>query len=277
MPTPEIIPQLGAAEAASLSVIDLVRRMDEIIYLSYYERYRDNLPLSEQKIVSDIMNTKQISVLPESGSRKIAHLTFDYLIQLLMNDVLGGISNRELYSGDADETSWRSPVYQLRYSAITQAQIISSRIALEIFMYLLHCIETGRRLESSHSKLKSFRKWLCEIDNKFHYFAYMLYSAYHFNQTLRTPEVHGTSRFPKKILLLDGLSSEDANATFALVNCLDGTWRPLIDILNGVKPSYMNIYNETHQKWLESYVYGSEDQKKTILSRMVAELFPDVG
>src|SRR5258708_27278921 len=92
--------------------------------------------------------------------------------------------------------SWHVPLLRLRDGAIRQYQIMCSRIAMEIFMDLLHCIETGQRLTSKRSKLKAFQKWLCDPANDLHYFAHVLLDACRFERSLRTPEVHCTPKWP---------------------------------------------------------------------------------
>ena len=166
----------------NLGLAALVQRMDELILESIRERYgqiHDAFPVC---LVSDIVDSQKVAAQAEEQKGKIAHIAFAYLIQLELNAVSSGFANRILFTPDYDDkSSWMSPLFRLRDGAIRQYQIVSSRMAMEIFMDLLHCIETGHRLKSKRSKLKPFQKWLCDPSNQFHYFAHVLLEAYRFD------------------------------------------------------------------------------------------------
>ena len=260
--------QVRQAELEELPVSVLVQRMDEILQGSLAERYGVNRNGFPENLVSDIITTKKVSGYPEALQKKIAHITFAYLVELELNSVSSGFANAILFTRDYDEkTSWLSSTFRLREGAIRQYQIVSSRIAMEIFMDLLHCIETGERLESKRSKLRAFRKWLCDTANPFHYFAHVLLEAYRFDRNIRTPEVHGTPRLPKRLLLLQPPSFEEMNDAHRLTKVLLGCWIPLRDLLNGEQPSYMQI-SDAEKCWFSVYMNGSEEEIGERLSSM---------
>jgi hypothetical protein len=259
---------LDQCELKGLALPELVRRMDEILLQSIRERYgqvHEGFPVC---LVSDIVNTQKVAAKSDEQRRRIAYIAFSYLVQLELYAVSSGFSNAILFTPDYDDTSsWKSPLFRLRDGAIRQYQIVSSRIAMEIFMDLLSCIETGHRLESKRSKLKSFQKWLCDTANQFHYFAHVLLEAYRFDRNLRTPEVHGTPKLPKRLLLLQHPSPEEMNEPHRLLNSLMGCWRPLRDLLNGQRPSYMQI-SEAEKDWFSTFMTGSENEIAEKLTKM---------
>lgn len=264
--------QLSQAELDDLSVSALVERMDALLQRSRTERYGPDRGLFPESLVSHIITAKRVSAFPDALQKRIAHISFAYLVELELNSVSSGFANHILFTCDYDErTSWLSPTFRLREGAIRQYQIMSSRIAMEIFMDLLYCIETGKRLESKRSKLKAFRKWLCDATNPFHYFAHALLEAYRFDRSIRTPEVHGTPRIPKRLLLLQHPSFEELNDAHRLTNMLSGCWPPLLDLLNNERPSYMQI-SDTEKEWFSVYMTGSEDDITEKLSAMFEDI-----
>ena len=242
--------------------------MDEILLESVRERYGQIHHAFPVSLVSDIVDSKTVFAHSDEKRRRIAYLTFAYLVQLDLHAVTGGFSNRILFTSEYDDkTSWQSPLFRLRDGAIRQYQIVSSRIGMEIFMDLLHCLETGERLRSKRSKLKSFQNWLCDPANQFHYFAHVLLEAYRFDRSLRTPEVHGTPKLPGRLLTLQHPSPEEMNEPHRLLNALNGCWRPLRELLNGQRPAYMKI-SETEKDWFSTYLTGSESAIAAKLGEM---------
>ena len=259
---------LSQAKLDELPVSALVERMDALIQWSRAERYGANCNGSPENLVSHIITTQRVSAFSGAIQKRIAHISFAYLVELELNSVSSGFANALLFNGHYDEqTSWLSPTFRLREGAIRQYQIVSSRIAMEIFMDLLYCIETGQRLEAKRSKLKSFRNWLCDTKNPFHYFAHTLLEAYRFDRNIRTPEVHGTPRLPKRLLLLQHPSFEELNDAHRLTNVLSGCWTPLLGLLNNEHPIYMQI-SDAEKEWFSVYMTGSEDEITEKLSAM---------
>lgn len=119
-------------------------------------------------------------------------------------------------------------------------------------------METGERLDSSKSKLKKLRNWLQDVKNKFHYFAHVLLIAYRFDREVRTPEVHGSPTSPRSMLQLQTSSFEENNKQFFLINTLAGVWRPLIDTLNDIRTTYMQM-SQADNEWFHTYKSGDNE------------------
>lgn len=259
---------LDQNELNSLTLLDLVQRMDEILLQSIIERYgqvHEGFPVC---LVKDIVNTQKVAAQSDEHKRRIAFITFSYLVQLELHGVSSGFANKILFTPDYSETSsWNSPLFRLRDGAIRQYQIVSSRMAMEIFMDLLHCIDTGQRLKAKRSKFKSFQKWLCDPANQFHYFAHVLLEAYRFDRDFRTPEIHGTPKLSKRLLLLQRPSHDEMNDPFCLINSLMSCWRPLLDLLNGQRPTYMQI-SESENIWFTTFMTGTDSEIAEKLTNM---------
>jgi hypothetical protein len=266
---------LNEDELDSLPLNELIQRMDDFLLISHEERYGKVPRIFPVPMTSDIVNTITVRQKTETEIRKIAHLTFSYLVQHELSSISGGFANSILYTNSYTISDWGSPIFRLRDSAISQFQIVSSRIAFEIFIDLLYCIETGKRLSSKKSKLKKFRSWLKDINNKFHYFAHVLLIAYKFDREIRTPEVHGSSSSIRKILTLQTPNFEENNKQFRLTNTLFSVWRPLLDILNSNRPTYMQVdqlYTEMSPKdkeWFHAYTSGNNEVIEASLNKML--------
>jgi hypothetical protein len=246
----------------------LVERMDQLILTSQRERYGEAGPLFQISLPSELMKTPRVNEISEQAKRAVAYICFSYLIQLELSSVASGFANKILFTESYEpHRSWRSPVFRLREGAIRQYQIICARIAFELFIDLLHCIETGHRLRSKKSKLREFRRWLCDLNNPFHYFAHVLLEAYRFDRQIRTPEVHGTPMLPNDMLLMGFPDPEKLNEKLNLANALSGCWRPLIDILNYERPTYMYVSGST-MDWCDTYLCGTEEEIELKLATM---------
>lgn len=232
---------LSEIELDSLPLDALVHRMDEFLLEAERERYGRPHEFNPIAIPSELTNAPAVRQRSDTEIRNLAYLSFSYLVQLQLGSVSGGFANRILYTETYKPSDWSSPTFRLRVNAIQQYEIICSRIAFEIFIDLLHSIETGKRLETKKSKLRAFRVWLRDSGSKFHYFAHVLLAAYRFDREVRAPEVHGTSPRPRRMLLLQMPSFEESNQSLQLTNTLAGIWKPLIDILNNVRPNYMYL------------------------------------
>lgn len=245
--------------------------MDEFLRIAHVERYGTLQPLQPEPCVSEVVNATLVASQSEEARRRIAYVTFAYLVQMQFNSVSGGFANRILYDESYNETKWQSPVFRLRHGAICQYQTISSRVAFEVFIDLLYVIENGRRIESKRSKLKAFRCWLRNTQNRFHYFAHILLVAYRFDRELRTPEVHGTSRLPRRMLRLELPSHDENNEHLQLTNTLLGVWRPLVDILNEIRPTHMQIRG-SDEEWFNTYMSGDDDAIEAKLAAMLDDI-----
>ena len=105
MPSSIDLPTLKA-----LPLPDLVRRMDDILRCSIIERYGAILDEFHHYRVSQIIETRRVSALPEETQRYLAHIVFSYLVQSEMASVVGGMTNAFLYNDRYDEALSRVPV-----------------------------------------------------------------------------------------------------------------------------------------------------------------------
>lgn len=256
------------SDLAAIPLETLVARMDEFLSRAHRERYGEPSHMFPIALPSEVTKSLTVRSRSDAEIRHIAHICFSYLVQLEMDAVASGFANALLYTSAYSDSDWQSPVFRLRDGAIRQYQIVGSRIAFEVFIDLLHAVDTGRRLDSKKSKLKAFRTWLRQPNNKFHYFAHVLLAAYRFDRQVRTPEVHGTSRLPRQMLLLQVPSNEESNRHVQLLNVLSGCWRPLLDLLNNVRPNYMSISQED-EEWFHTYMTGDDDTIDAKLDEMM--------
>jgi len=246
-----------------LSTEELISRMDDILLKSSYERYSylpKDFPRQEIPLVSQLIKTSRLSILADDVKREIANIAFDYLVQLELNSVGAGIFNIiTSIHGHSNQELWLSPLFRLRQGVIYQYIVAFSRVAMEIFMDLLYFVEKGKRLKT-RQKLQTFRDWLGDTEHPLHYFAYILLTVYKFDKDLRTDEIHGTPQFPRKLLLLQKPTSEEQNMHYQLFGELINCWRPLIDILNGRKPTYMTISSDKAQEWFKAFISGAKEE-----------------
>ena len=268
-----MIDSLTEGELYSLPFDLLVGRMDRLISQSKVER---GMPLEladhARNSVHSFMTTKKVSALAEDHRRRLAYIAFSFHLQLEMHSTSSGMTNRELFNSQYDEkASWISPAFRLRHGAINQYLIISSRIAMEIFMDLLYCIEKGERLRSKKSKLKAFKNFLIDVKNPFHYFAAVLVSAHRFDRKLRTPEVHGTPSLVNRILLLQVPDHAEMNEVYLLSNVLGNCWQPLCELLDDLPVGY-SAFDSVSIDWYETYLKGTPEQVEAKLEELFTGL-----
>lgn len=269
-----MIKPLIESELYALPVPELVSRMDAIIETSLVERgmpsgWRDEVT---NMTVKRLLSTKRISAFPEAQQRRLAYIGFSFLVQLEMLSAASGMSNSVLYNDRYHEkNSWVSPAFRFRHGALNQYGIVSSRIAMEIFMDLLYCIEKGERLKSKKSKLAAFKNFIVDCKNPFHYFACVLLNAYHFDRTLRTPEVHGTPSLTNRILLLQVPGHDEINESHKLSNVLMNCWQPLCELLNGLPVGY-TAFDEISIDWYETYLRSSTEQVAAKLEALFIDI-----
>lgn len=258
-------------ELDALSLVELISRMDTFLFVAHGERYGSIHPASPEPTVSELMCATLIANKPEDERRRIAYVSFGYLAQVQFSSISSGIANRVLFDNEFEVAKWQSPVFRLRHAALTQYQIVCSRIAFEVFIDLLYVIETGQQLNSKKSKMRAIRKWLRSPKNRFHYFAHVLLEAYRFDREHRTPEVHGTSRLPRQILRLQEPSSEDMNSSLHLICALLNSWHPLLDILNERRPTQMQIF-DNDQSWFHAFMSQDDATIEEKLADMLDEV-----
>jgi hypothetical protein len=264
---------LRKEELDALPLLELVARMDRVLEVNRLERYgREVLQLFDHKpTVAEFVATKLVSQATDN-QRGLVYLFFGFLVQMELCEVATGISNKVLYNSSFHQTeSWRSPAFRLRHGVLWQYDILASRVAMEVFMDLLHALDTGRRLAGRKSRFKEFRKWLINIENPFVYFANVLISAYRFDRKHRTAEAHGSSRFPRKLLLLQVPDSVELNESHKLSNVLLNTWSPLKVILNGGMPNFIHIVDGISE-WLPVYLSGAPEEIERMLDEILSEM-----
>ena len=262
-------------ELDSLSVEGLVARMDHFLATNRLERYGAVTVaegFSSRPTVAEFVATNAISQQSDDRRRALAHLCFGFLIQLELCEVAGGMANRELYNHNFNAECNHSPAFRLRDGVFWQYDIVASRMAMEVFMDLLYSIDTGKRIQWKKSKIGEFRKWLQRTDNRFVYFAHVLLGAYQFDRKHRTPEIHGASKLPRRFLLMQTPDSETRNESVTLMGALMNVWHPLIVLLEGGKPIYMNVGDE-QMNWFNSYQHGTP----TDVDKAVKELLAEIG
>lgn len=266
-----MIPELTKEEIQELSVEQLSSRMDALLEANELERYGRTIKINPPS-VKIILNTKHVQKMNFEKQRAICHLIFNTLLQMEYSSVASAASNSLVYSSNYNEhESWKSVKVQVNRSALIQFEIISSRIAMECFMELLHYLGVGERIRAKKSTFRSFTKWLNDPQNPFSYFATHILRAFVFDRNFRTPEVHASSRLNNHVLRMKTPTSEDNNSPLQLVNIMLNVWQPLIDILNDGK-AYSMHGSEEDFKWLETYLHDDDGGKaqflKTIFDQM---------
>ena len=262
---------LTADEIRSLSVDDLVVRMDDVRKRAIEDRYPppvSDTMLRDRPWVRDIVGSESVRSRNEAVQKKIADATFQFLLQLDFLDVTSGTMNKVVWGPGYHDSMWSSPAHWMRYAALSQYMIISSRIALECFFELIHILDTGSRM-SGRSKFSTFRKWVSRSGTPYGFFALHVIYGHQFDRKHRTPEVHGTSAFVHSLLRLDKLDNREANLSFGLLTMLMNIWRPLLDIVNGRKPNGFPVFDEEETKQFMKMFFNEDE---TTFQRFVAEL-----
>jgi hypothetical protein len=230
-----------------LSLDALVERMDIVRLTADKERYGSHWiemkgkhdPLPQ---VKDLMSTFIARQMGEPQKRKLADAAFRFLLQMDMLSVSSGISNAVVYGPNYHDGIWAHPSRCMASAVLDQYQIIASRIALECFFDLLYIADCGERM-SGKSKFSTFRKWVVLPENPYKYFVGHIIVAFEFDREHRQKEVHGTSRFAHSLLRLEKPNSEELNISLKLTNVLLSVWRPLIEIMNGIRPNSISVFN----------------------------------
>lgn len=261
-----MISPLTKDDISHLPLNDLIVRMDSIFRFYAEERYgRDWINISHyfdhRPTVTKVISSKHVQQMPEEKQRMVCHLTFNCLLQMEYTEFTAGATNHYVYgSGYNEKHSWSSPSLQIRNAALIQFGIVSSRIAMECFMELVHYLGTGQRINSKKSTFKAFRKWLQNTENPFSYFATHILRAFHFDREHRTPEVHASSQLSGAVLCMKPPSSEEQNSNMELMNIMLNIWGPLLEILDTGKAHSMYGSAEDFE-WLKSYLQDDQETK----------------
>jgi hypothetical protein len=245
MPVP-----LNAEAIKGLTLSELVTRMDSIRLIAERQRY-PNKATATIPTVRQLLDTAQVEAMDEARQRRSVDVAFRFLLQLDLCSMSSGNANAVLYNSGYNISLWQSPVFRLAHAAFGQYEIVASRIALECFFDLLHVLETGERLPVK-SKFKAFKKWILRDDNSFVYFLGHIADGHEFDRNVRTPEVHGTSRYAQELLMLTTPDDAALNHKSRLVNVLSSVWQPLLQLLNGVQPTSISVFDNCHD-FAEAY------------------------
>ena len=179
-------------------------------------------------VVSDIINSREVSSADNDKIRKITDVAFRYLIQLEFFDASVEIGDMVQRSWEAEKTIQS----RIRMASSLQHQVISSRIALECFFDLIKVCGSGERFRGRKGKFISYKKWVTSKRNIYSKFAPLILVGWRFDRMFRSPEVHGTSKLHYAVLHSELESSEKWKIRFALTNGLRMSWGTLLDILN---------------------------------------------
>lgn len=266
-------------ELSAFTVEQLVERMDLILETRGREhgrvRDKDDPFWMAQPRVRDVMDSLLVLRLSVADRRNVAWLAFNYLMEMDFIFVASAATNLMFYGYDSGSISIdRSPALRINEVALTQYQVIGSRIAWECLMDLMHLIDKGKELKPSgrhRSKLAACGAWLLRAENPFSYFGRHLLAAYRVDRWHRSPEVHAKSHLIREVLLLRRDSDRDAHERVMLFSLLLNSWHPLIEILHERKPCFLASVagqDDDGRAWLEAYVSGDADRFQALLDEI---------
>jgi hypothetical protein len=276
-----LLESLTEVELDALTMPQLAARMDAVLDA---RRSRSRGPDLMKDLPEDVRRgffptvaafaaSPVVAAAPPATQRRWAYRFFSLLVQLELTMVASGLANLAVYTPTFDhKVSYRSPSLRFTMSALDQYTVISSRITAEILLELLHDLGTGQPLpQNVRSRLKTFRKWLLDKGKAtpYVYFAHVVITAYQFDRTLRSPEVHGASKVPRQLLLLEPFTG--GQDPLRLVNSLLNIFGPLYDILDERRPS--QFHGEVTLEWMNAYHKADADE----VERQLKQLFEDFG
>ena len=259
----------------SHSLAELVSRMDAFLLDIFQKRALPVPQIIPAKLPSQLMSCDLVQRHPEDTQRRIAYQTFSFLLQLEFNMSACGISNKLLFGVNHNPQNWFNPMFRLQEGVLHQYHLIGSRISFEIFMDLLHLIETGELLKPyKKSKIKAFRRWIVGAHTPFRYYGHILVRAYEFDRSHRSPVVHGASPLPRQLLRLGDHDDALANEALQLVNLMSNVWTPLLELSSGTRPNQMQIDVGMHE-WFDAYMHGTEDDITRVLNGLLQVILQD--
>lgn len=260
----------------ALSLNQLVGRMDAFLLDIFQKRAAPSaVQVLPAKLPSQLMSCDLVLRHPEDKQRRIAYQAFSFLLQLEFNMSACGISNKLLFGVNHNPQNWFNPMFRLQEGVLHQYHLIGSRISFEIFMDLLHLIETGELLKPyKKSKIKAFRRWIVGAHTPFRYYGHILVRAYEFDRSHRSPVVHGASPLPRQLLRLGDHDDALANEALQLVNLMSNVWTPLLELSSGTRPNQMQIDVGMHE-WFDAYMHGTEDDITRVLNGLLQVILQD--
>jgi hypothetical protein len=252
-----------------LTLSQLTERMDNFLLDIHNKKTPPGLHVFPPRLPSQLLSCSLVNRYPDQAQRRIAYQAFSLLLQLELNMSACGISNKLLFGVNHNPENWRNPMFRLQEGVLHQYHLIGSRISFEIFMDLLHLIETGELLKPyKKSKIKAFRKWLLGSQTPFRYYGHILVRAYEFDRSHRSPVVHGASPLPRQLLRLGDHDGALANEALQLVNVMSNVWTPLLELSSGRRPNQMQL-GDGMREWFDAYMHGTEDDVTRVLNELL--------
>jgi hypothetical protein len=241
------LPSLTSEQVKSLSVHELITRMDLVRVHAEEERYgAEWLGRREKSFpvprVADLLTASRFREMAEPHQRRLVDAAFRFLMQSDLLNVSAGIANAVIYDQNYSNALWASPRHWMRAAVLGQYEIVASRIALECFFDLIYIADQGDRMPGK-SKFKAFRTWIVQKNNPYKYFVGHIVRGFEFDREHRQKEVHGTSRFAQSLLRLEIPDSDELNISNQLTNVLLSVWAPFIQILQGNRPSSIDVFD----------------------------------
>lgn len=242
----------------ALDITTLVQRMDDVLASpSWQKRGNDIMKLS----VSRIFDSSVVQRFDSTFQRKVIYKVFGFLLQLMYTDFAASARFFHL-PGDPELAK------EIDWAAREQWVVVSSRMAFEYFMHLTYMLGTGEDFQASDSAIKKYRKWLKRPDNPYTYFAISAAKAKEYDRTKRTPEVHGTTKLARQVLLMS--ASDIDNKMFDLPNILRNQWQFVLDIANEREPNGWAANGDVSgdREWYALWESGNHDAITAEIDRM---------
>lgn len=252
--------KLEMAALANLSVSEKAKRMDDFLEElrreknPSYDRQFDLMPF-----VAPITTTSIF--INHRDQTKLVWIAFDFILQTEFSASYGEWQNTLHDSILMKQRGWQSPRIQVAYRALTQAQIISSRIEFERLMRFVYYAFEGEELQGD-STYSSFKSWVLSkgsMSSLAYLLPYMSVSRLH-DKNFRTAEVHTGSKLKSKILALLPWDTDEEQKAIELRNCIINLWRPIVELLDNRRPSSAVGVPGLELAWIGIYVESDPDK-----------------
>lgn len=235
--------QLDIDQLRSLSLEELVGRMESVRHNAWRDRHNTfpNLirdTVSPYTSLIEFITTKRAQEFEENERRRLAYFVFQFLFQSDLITTTSGISNQIVFETPYDEDRWSFPRQWFRHSALEQYQIISSRILLERFFFLIYFVSEKKMLEGKKkSNFGMIRDWVVKPDNPFQCFIPDLIDAYKYDRVHRNKEIHGASAFVKSTLRLEVPTQTERSVPYPLAAIVHKLYNALLKIMDYQTPA----------------------------------------
>ncbi len=131
-------------------------------------------------------------------------------------------------------------------------------------MEFVHFVLNQRSIIAKKSKLKAFRRWLCEPRNPFGRMIFYLLTIDDFDREHRTPEVHGTSRIADVALRCPQWPRDDSQLD--AINVCTNIWPFIVQTLNG-EPVQGASYTPMSKRYFSDFSRWQEMNLEDIWKR----------